>query len=186
MYSLTRKVAPLSIVLTVVFTLMLAFSSAQPVNAYSKPSSDEQLVEELLQYAQLDATGNIQYFDISEAVSDKADSAVIDAAKVFNSSTFSADQGSSVSGVVSPQWGIPVHGNWCGPGHSGPAAPIDLLDTRCQTHDRCYATQGYFNKACDRQLVASIALDLSQSRYSWWVATKARAIMAVFVPNGYL
>lgn len=111
MYYLTRKVAPLSIVLTVVFTLMLAFSSAQPVNAYSKPSSDEQLVEELLQYAQLDATGNIQYFDISEAVSDNADSAVIDAAKVFNSSTLSADQGSSVSGVVSPQWGIPVHGN---------------------------------------------------------------------------
>ena len=31
-----------------------------------------------------------------------------------------------------------VYGNWCGLGRSGPAAPIDNLDTCCQAHDACH------------------------------------------------
>lgn len=34
------------------------------------------------------------------------------------------------------------YGNWCGPGHSGPAAPIDALDRACMAHDKCYSNNG--------------------------------------------
>ncbi|WP_244988898.1 phospholipase [Robertmurraya siralis] len=28
--------------------------------------------------------------------------------------------------------------NWCGPGCSGPGAPINAVDAACQQHDFCY------------------------------------------------
>lgn len=68
---------------------------------------------------------------------------------------------------------------------SGPDDPIDLLDTRCRTHDLCYAANGYFNKACDRHLVALITVDLQLNKYSGWVKAKAIAIRQVFVPNPF-
>ncbi len=30
------------------------------------------------------------------------------------------------------------YGNWCGPMHSGPDAPVDDLDQLCYDHDKCY------------------------------------------------
>ncbi|MCB1348460.1 MAG: hypothetical protein KDK11_07380 [Maritimibacter sp.] len=47
------------------------------------------------------------------------------------------------------QLSIPVHGNWCGPGHgAGPA--LDALDAACLRHDLCIrAAGGPFNCACD-------------------------------------
>jgi len=51
--------------------------------------------------------------------------------------------------------GIPIWGNWCGPGHgSGP--PQDILDRGCQIHDKCYEEKGYFSCSCDWELVAYI------------------------------
>ncbi|MFV0466009.1 MAG: hypothetical protein ACK5ML_08045 [Lachnospiraceae bacterium] len=54
---------------------------------------------------------------------------------------------------------IPIYGNWCGPGHSGPAGPIDLLDRLCQIHDYCYANRGYFSCYCDARLEKSIMVN---------------------------
>jgi len=60
--------------------------------------------------------------------------------------------------------GIPLHGNFCGPGVpnidkdiQGEARikalkkikPIDDIDKACQSHDICYIEKGYFNPACD-------------------------------------
>ena len=53
-------------------------------------------------------------------------------------------------------WAIPLHGHWCGPGHSGPVAPVDTLDALCMEHDRCYAKDGYFNLTCDLTLVTNV------------------------------
>lgn len=43
-------------------------------------------------------------------------------------------------GSPQPPPGVVVrfHGNWCGPGNSGPGAPVDALDQACQNHDRAY------------------------------------------------
>lgn len=45
-----------------------------------------------------------------------------------------------------------IYGNWCGPGCSGPGAPISAVDTCCQKHDRCYGSRGYFACSCDNEL----------------------------------
>lgn len=73
---------------------------------------------------------------------------------------------------------IPVWGNWCGPGHSGPGAPKDTLDTLCMRHDKCYAARGYFNCYCDAQLKAEIAR--FSDRMGWRERAMAAAITVAF------
>jgi hypothetical protein len=55
-----------------------------------------------------------------------------------------------------PLGGLDVYGNWCGPGNSGPGAPIDRVDQVCCRHDKCYSDRGYFDCSCDRDLIASM------------------------------
>lgn len=45
--------------------------------------------------------------------------------------------------------------NWCGPGCSGPAPPINEVDAACKAHDRCYcnSTDRY---ACDCDLMRDL------------------------------
>lgn len=57
--------------------------------------------------------------------------------------------------VVAAENGIPIHGNWCGPGHGG-GEVRDLLDGACKRHDECYDASGYFNCDCDRVLVRDV------------------------------
>lgn len=56
---------------------------------------------------------------------------------------------------------VPVHGNWCGPGHpkyKGQPAPdpIDKLDAACKRHDQCYTERGYMDCSCDLELLKDI------------------------------
>lgn len=51
--------------------------------------------------------------------------------------------------------GLPVYGNWCGPGH-GSGQPIDDVDRACMNHDQCYDQRGYLDCSCDEQLIQSI------------------------------
>jgi hypothetical protein len=53
-----------------------------------------------------------------------------------------------------PMAGLELYGNWCGPGNSGPGAPIDAVDQVCCLHDKCYTDRGYLDCSCDRDLVA--------------------------------
>ncbi|MEC0303410.1 phospholipase [Terribacillus saccharophilus] len=32
--------------------------------------------------------------------------------------------------------------NWCGPGCSGPGAPVNKVDAACKQHDMCYRRHG--------------------------------------------
>lgn len=45
-----------------------------------------------------------------------------------------------------------IHGNWCGPGCSGPDSPVDAVDSCCKAHDLCYDSLGYSSCSCDRRL----------------------------------
>ncbi|ASK61922.1 phospholipase [Virgibacillus phasianinus] len=42
--------------------------------------------------------------------------------------------------------------NWCGPGCSGPGAPINKVDAACKAHDECYRRTGAYCK-CDREFI---------------------------------
>lgn len=50
---------------------------------------------------------------------------------------------------------VPVYGNWCGPEY-GSGTPIDLLDTGCMNHDKCYGRGPYYSCACDKELIRYI------------------------------
>lgn len=68
--------------------------------------------------------------------------------------------------------GVPMWGNWCGPGHGGGIAR-DRLDSLCRTHDRCYGSKGYFACSCDRALVSGISKNSSKMK------SKERAMASV-------
>lgn len=42
--------------------------------------------------------------------------------------------------------------NWCGPGCSGPGAPINDVDAACKAHDECYR-RGNNRCECDREFL---------------------------------
>lgn len=45
-----------------------------------------------------------------------------------------------------------LHGNYCGPGNNGPAAPVDALDAACARHDACTPDGALAPKACNLRL----------------------------------
>lgn len=49
----------------------------------------------------------------------------------------------------SPRFCIFPGYNWCGPGCSGPGAPINEVDAACKAHDECYS-RGRDRCECDR------------------------------------
>lgn len=57
-----------------------------------------------------------------------------------------------------PSLGIPVYGNWCGPGY-GKGEPVDHLDARCKEHDECYKEKGYFACSCDEAFIDGVRKD---------------------------
>ena len=84
-----------------------------------------------------------KHFDEQAAKAAGASDYLLEAGRAYNAFT----ESSSEEGFK-----IPVHGNYCGPGHSGPGAPVDKLDELCQTHDNCYGKKGYFSCSCDAEL----------------------------------
>jgi len=49
-----------------------------------------------------------------------------------------------------------LYGRWCGPGCSGPGAPVDDLDACCMAHDRCYDARGWGACSCDHGLMGCV------------------------------
>lgn len=70
--------------------------------------------------------------------------------------------GSRSAGIVPSSGGIPIHGNWCGPGHGGGPA-IDAVDAVCREHDLCYDREGYFDCGCNRELVNAMPAAIAQT-----------------------
>jgi hypothetical protein len=48
------------------------------------------------------------------------------------------------------------YGHWCGPGNSGPEAPIDPVDQACCRHDICFCQHGYDRCSCNRDLIVGL------------------------------
>lgn len=119
-------------------------------------------------------------FDANAAESAGENQRVLEAGRNFNivaeqnrEARAADEQGSPASpGMETRGVSIPVWGNWCGPGHSGPGDPVDTLDTLCMRHDKCYAARGYFDCYCDAQLKAEI------DRFASRMGSKERAMAA--------
>jgi hypothetical protein len=53
--------------------------------------------------------------------------------------------------------GIPVYGNFCGPGYGDQSLDaVDAVDQQCKIHDACFDSKGYFDCGCDRALLENM------------------------------
>lgn len=73
-----------------------------------------------------------------------------------------------------------VYGNWCGPGHSGPGAPVDPVDQVCCKHDKCYSSEGYLDCKCDRDMIRRLPAAMADSRTSASGRAWGAAAIALF------
>lgn len=105
----------------------------------------------LSQYLVYSSNGQ-RNFDLAKAEGDNASEYLLAAGAELN--RFAASYEGNGDGIQLRS--MPGYGNRCGPGNSGPGAPINTLDRLCQQHDRCYGNRGYFACSCDRELIAGI------------------------------
>ncbi|UFJ43253.1 phospholipase [Brevibacillus humidisoli] len=73
------------------------------------------------------------------------------------------------------------HGNWCGPGCSGPEAPIDDVDACCRAHDLCYRRHGYFSCRCNKQFLKC----LRRKRDMWIKKGRKAAMMYSYIKRSW-
>lgn len=119
---------------------------------------------------------NGKYFDKEAAQAAGENQFVIEAGEDFNmimeQNREAQSQSEGGDEAMQNELSVPVWGNWCGPGHSGPEPPVDTLDTLCMRHDKCYAARGYFDCYCDAQLKAEI------DRFAHQMTPKERSMAA--------
>ncbi|MHA7142646.1 hypothetical protein ACX80T_14035 [Arthrobacter sp. Sr33] len=95
-------------------------------------------VEKATQFMRTAPDGST-HFDTDAAQAANADPATLEMGTIINQ--LGASQQSAPEGQLSIQASVPIWGNWCGPGHGGGVA-VDVLDSICRTHDRCYGSRG--------------------------------------------
>jgi len=80
--------------------------------------------------------------------------------------------------------GVPVWGNYCGPGHGDDPQEkpsLDAVDEACKKHDKCYG-DNYFGCDCDLQLLADLPGAIAEEAAKGNTAAVAagEAILAYF------
>lgn len=120
--------------------------------AIEMPDEVRDYIDRLKPYVTISEEGYI-LFDEEAAVNAGEDNLFIEKGNGVSqiSRAFVDDPMSTIETLT--REGIPFYGNWCGPGHSGPGAPIDIIDYYCREHDYCYEDRGYFNCSCNQTLL---------------------------------
>lgn len=148
-------------------------SKNELIERYKFEGASIQETESVLNiYIHIDPTTKVRTFDSAEALKDGASQDLLELGEFYNSIAGNPNE------IETRALSIPIHGRYCGPGHSGPGNPIDTLDRICMEHDRCYASKGYGNRTCDVALRVSIYKNLG--RMGWGERAKAIAVAAVF------
>ncbi|POH72055.1 hypothetical protein [Arthrobacter glacialis] len=144
-------------------TNSLSSSAPATFNSKAKKSNNKEFdaqVSEALKFMRV-AEGQDTYFDTAAAEASGADAATLEVGAIVN--TLAAAQNSGRGDQVAAKLGLPIWGNWCGPGHGGGAA-VDVLDSICRTHDKCYGSRGYFACSCDRAIISDINRNVNRMK----------------------
>lgn len=72
--------------------------------------------------------------------------------------SFATPLSDQTSNKILHEISFPLHGNWCGLGHGGPASLpcIDDVDCACKAHDLCYEEYWFANCKCDWDLAKAL------------------------------
>ncbi|AYJ33006.1 hypothetical protein D4R08_06580 [Corynebacterium xerosis] len=155
-----REILVFAISLLTFVGIPVAHAMPDPVDVESFDNS----VATAQLYASQDESGRPE-FDFERARQDNVDSEVLTIGRQF------MEVGEAYhNDDTSFRASFPVWGNWCGPRH-GSGTPIDVLDRLCMEHDKCYASRGYFDCLCDRQLKDGI----QREKGNMSAAARARA-----------
>ncbi|GAA0462353.1 phospholipase [Alkalibacillus silvisoli] len=68
---------------------------------------------------------------------------------------------------------------YCGPGCSGPGAPVNRIDRACKAHDDCYRRRSHSKKQCDEAFIRRLDLIKQQSNYEGRHARLIRDVMSI-------
>ncbi|WP_058235498.1 phospholipase A2 family protein [Devriesea agamarum] len=156
--------------LAALFAAMFLMSGAPSALAANVSNDDvgEYMIT-LTKYIEVDESTGTAKFDTETA---KADGLSEESIQI----------GQEVNRIYSPENAIATrlafafHGNWCGPGHSGPGAPVDNLDELCKRHDECYARTEQHK--CDVELMHQLKINFK--KFSLTNKARALAMTAVF------
>lgn len=140
-------------------------------NARERESAENDRI--IHEYIILDNEGNL-YFDVEKARRSDESNRIIEMGEMFNS--FSYDMSHHEENAIQTLRGMPIWGNWCGPGY-GSGVPIDLLDEGCMRHDNCYVHGGN-NCECNKKLIKYI--EDNKSRMTTGQAAMADVIALYF------
>lgn len=148
---------------------------AKTIDAVSEYKSNQIIFEDeriLKEYVTI-GKDDVLYFDVDKAINNGENDDVIEIGNLFNE--FSDDMNKKSDGTVMLR-GIPIWGNWCGPGY-GSGKPIDLLDEGCRQHDNCYVHGGN-NCSCNQRLINYINRNIG--RMTGGQSVMARAVKLYF------
>lgn len=129
-------------------------------------------------YMGIDSSGKV-HFDVNKARDDNVANDIVRIGELVNLYSTAVE-----TGVVPKEAkvnGIPIWGNWCGPGY-GHGEPVDVLDEGCRRHDNCYNHKTK-NCACNRTLIQYIDQYVSRMSYSEYLM--AVAISAYFTYENF-
>lgn len=126
------------------------------------------------------------YFNYQKAQDNDESSEVIEQGLLLESvsSNYSGSySGSNARGYITRSIGLPIWGNYCGPGYGGKDSnkpATDVLDEGCKRHDQCYKWSLTLRKncKCNKDLVDYI--DEHKSEMSGTMAKVAWAIRTYF------
>ena len=131
------------------FSLLFVFLC--PANVFASTQANytaQNDINIVLKYTTGYSDGHVE-FDTDSAKANGESNNIIEIGELvneFSTAYYNASNGISVLGV-------PVYGNWCGPGY-GSGDPVDYLDAACKAHDECYGKAAtYFDCDCDLALI---------------------------------
>lgn len=192
-----RKYKILVSLFAAVFSLVVNTSVALADDSVSKPEFMVQSTDERIAYIDEQTNVALQfvvrhgerlYFDFDAAKNAGVSGEALDIGLMIETVSEDYSNKTFVPSTYFRSVSWPVHGNYCGPGHSGnnfTLEPTDLLDWGCREHDRCYKpwSPGQ-NCDCNRQLVEFIAINRRYMPEN--ILWKANAIKSYFERVGLL
>jgi len=175
-----------TVTLFILFTMFVSFSMSGSVfaseydsaNSVKGKTMDDPAVENILEYVSQDKNGEFK-FDVRKAEKEGQSNEVIRQGKLFNqvSQAYADSKTITLEDIVAQPSGIPIWGNWCGPGYGG-GPTKDLLDAACKEHDLNYERYGYFDCRSDIILINRIERDYN--RMGFYEQGMATAVKAYF------